>query len=68
MILAYLNGDLIRCSLVKKNPITTIVKDFEGKEYCYRQTDTHRKLFDGDKAVHQAIEWIEKERGITIKV
>ena len=61
MILAYKNGTLILVSLVIKMPKTTIVECADGKQYCYRKTDDHRKLFDGKNAVYDVIDWIDKE-------
>lgn len=68
MILAYLNGDLIIVDLIQSHPITTRVRDMDGKEYCCRVSDNHRKLFDGENAVYHAIAWIEQQNGVTIHV
>lgn len=67
MILAYKSGTLISVKLIHKHPITTIVVDADNKQFCYRENDAHRKLFAGENAVYDAIEWIEQQRGITIK-
>lgn len=59
MILAYKRGTLTMVELVMKHPLTTRVKDADGKEFGYRATDKHRKLFKGEEAVADAILWIE---------
>lgn len=67
MILAYLNGDLIKVELVNVNHFNTVVRDHDGNVYCVYPTDeSFRKLFDGKNAVYDAVNWIEQQNGITI--
>lgn len=60
MILAYKNGTLIIVKLLHKHPITPTVVCADNKQYCYRESDDNRKLFDGANAVYDAIAWIKE--------
>jgi hypothetical protein len=58
MILAYTNGTLIIVHIHKITTQKTMLIDADGKKYCYRESNTNRKLFDGENAVYDAIAWI----------
>ena len=60
MILAYRTGDLIMVSSIRKSGDIETLRDNDKRLYNYNsKLDTHRKLFDGDNAVYDAIDWIE---------
>lgn len=63
MILAYKRGTLVLVTLLEEHPITTRLQDADGKQICYRESDTNRKLFKGDTAVADATAWILGEEG-----
>ena len=59
MILAYRQGDLIIVESIRKSGNIETLRDADKKLYNYNgKVDTHRKLFDGENAVYDAIEWI----------
>lgn len=57
MILAYKDGTLIA---VKPTDNPEVVEEiYGGTKFLLKAHQTHRKLFEGDRAVDDAIAWIE---------